>query len=155
MPSGEKDVHRILVIANETCPGRTLADEIERRAAGRPVEVLVVAPALTARLRHLFSDIDGALRRANARLQTSVAALAEAGVMARGEVGDENPLQAITDALRTFQADEIIISTHPPGRSNWLEKKVVAEAIEQFSQPITHIVVDLEKEEATVHAVQT
>ena len=29
------------------------------------------------------------------------------------------------DALRLFGADEIIISTHPEGRSHWLEKGIV------------------------------
>jgi hypothetical protein len=52
------------------------------------------------------------------------------------------------DALRTFGADEIIISTHPPGRSNWLEKEVITHARERFDLPITHIVVDLEQERA-------
>ncbi len=67
---------------------------------------------------------------------------------AKGEVGDADPLQAIADSLRTFGADEIIISTHPPGRSNWLEKGVVSGAKQRFTVPITHVVVDLEAEAA-------
>ena len=66
------------------------------------------------------------------------------GVQATGEVGDGDPLQAIEDALRTFGADEIVISTHPEGRSNWLERNVVGAARERFDVPITHVVVDLE-----------
>jgi GABA permease len=50
------------------------------------------------------------------------------------------------DALRTFGADEIVISTHPPGRSNWLEKEIIARARERYDVPITHVVVDLEAE---------
>jgi hypothetical protein len=76
--------------------------------------------------------------------------LKEAGVDARGEIGDGEPLQAIEDALRTFGADEIIISTHPEGRSNWLEKGVVTGARERFAVPITHVVVDLERESEEV-----
>ena len=48
-----------------------------------------------------------------------------AGIEARGEIGDGDPLQAIEDALRTFAPDELVISTHPEGRSNWLERGVV------------------------------
>ena len=48
----------------------------------------------------------------------------------------------------TFGADEIIISTHPPGRSNWLEKEVIGRAGERYPVPITHVVVDLEQERA-------
>ena len=58
-----------------------------------------------------------------------------AGVEARGEVGDADPIQAMDDALRTFGADEIVISTHPPGRSNWLEKEVIARARERYAVP--------------------
>ena len=65
-------------------------------------------------------------------------------MQAQGEVGDGDPLQAIEDALRTFGADEIVISTHPEGRSNWLERNVVGAARERFDVPITHVVVDLE-----------
>ena len=59
-------------------------------------------------------------------------------------MGDADPLQAIEDALRTFGADVIIISTHPEGRSNWLERGVVSTARERFAVPIEHVVVDLE-----------
>jgi len=65
-------------------------------------------------------------------------------------VGDADPLQAIEDALRAFGADEVIVSTHPPGRSNWLERDVIARARERFDLPITHVVVDLERERAEV-----
>ena len=64
-------------------------------------------------------------------------------------MGDADPLQAIEDALRTFGADEIIISTHPEGRSNWLERGVVDSARERFAVPITHVVVDLEAQPTT------
>jgi GABA permease len=52
------------------------------------------------------------------------------------------------DALRTFGADEIVISTHPPGRSNWLEKGVIERARERYPLPLTHVVVDLDREHA-------
>ena len=53
---------------------------------------------------------------------------------------------ALEDALRTFPADEVIISTHPPERSKWLERGVVDDARERVPLPITHVVVDLEAE---------
>jgi hypothetical protein len=55
---------------------------------------------------------------------------------------------AIEDALRTFGADEIIISTHPEGRSHWLVKGIVTKARDRFPVPVTHVVVDLEAERA-------
>jgi len=141
------DERRILVIANETVGGRTLRDTIHEKSEGYREEVLVVTPALNSPIRHWTSDEDGARADAQQRLERSLAQLAAVGVEARGEVGDGDPLQAIEDALRTFGADEIIISTHPEGRSNWLERGVVEHARERFPVPIMHVVVDLEAEE--------
>ena len=143
---GRDERRRILVVANETVAGQALRDEIVHRARGQDADVLVVCPALNSRLRRWTSDEDRARAEAERRLEASLAALAEEGIAARGEVGADDPVQAIDDALRTFGADEIIISTHPPGRSNWLERNVVAAAREVYSCPITHVVVDLEHE---------
>ena len=143
---GAEDERRILVIANETVGGQALRSVIEERAAGSRENVLVVSPALNSPLRHWTSDEDQARAAAQERLERSLARLREAGVNARGEVGDAEPVQAMEDALRTFGADEIIISTHPEGRSNWLERGVVTRARERFAVPITHVVVDLEAE---------
>ena len=139
-------VHRVLVVANETVAGSTLRDEIVARAGQGQSEVLVVTPALNSRIRHWTSDEDGARAQAQQRLDASLAALGGAGVNARGQVGDDDPLQAIDDALRAFPADEIILSTHPPGRSNWLERDLVGRARETYPCSITHVVVDLERE---------
>jgi hypothetical protein len=150
-----EDERRILVIANETVGGQRLIDEIHRHAEGRREHVLVVCPALNSPLRHWASDDDPARAAAQERLESSLRRLRELGVEARGEVGDGDPLQAIEDALRTFGADEIILSTHPPGRSNWLEKGVIERARERFPVPITHVVVDLERESAASRAAPT
>ena len=138
--------HRILVVANETVVGRALRAEVVSRARERDAEVLVVSPALNTRIRHWTSDEDDARAAAQDRLDESLAALAADDVDARGRVGDDDPIQAIEDSLRVFGADEIVISTHPPGRSNWLERGVVDRARERFDLPITHVVVDLETE---------
>jgi hypothetical protein len=141
-----EDTRRILVVANETVGGAELREALLRKAAGVAEDVLVICPALNSQLRTWLSDEDGARDAAQERLRTSLALLAASGVTARGEIGDGDPLQALEDALRTFPADEIVISTHPPGRSNWLEHGVVDAARLRFDVPITHVVVDLERE---------
>jgi hypothetical protein len=140
---GEK---RLLVVANETVGGTPLLDRIRELSTGARTEVLVVTPALNSPLRHWASDEDPAREAAQQRLGRSLARLEQDGIQARGEVGDGDPLQAIEDALRTFGADEIVISTHPEGRSNWLERGVVTGARERFAVPIHHVVVDLDRE---------
>ena len=146
VPHGPDNERRILVVANETVGGAPLLEQIKKLASDENARVLVVTPALNSPLRHLASDEDAARAAAQDRLDSSLATLATNGIHARGEVGDGDPLQAIEDALRTFGADEIVISTHPEGRSNWLERGVVENARERFGVPIHHVVVDLNRE---------
>jgi hypothetical protein len=147
---GSDSDRRILVIANETVGGGALRDRIEEKAKGFSTEVLVVTPALNTPLRHWVSDEDGARDDAAARLAVSLSALRAVGIQARGEVGDADPVQALDDACRMFGPDEIIISTHPEGRSHWLETGVVDRARERVDVPITHVVVDLSAESTQV-----
>ena len=142
--SGAEDERRILVIANETVGGDELLAILRRKAEGVSEQILVVCPALNSQVRTWASDEDGARAAAQKRLDASLARLRQDGVQASGEVGDGDPLQAIEDAVRTFGPDEIVISTHPEGRSNWLERNVVGAARDRFDVPITHVVVDLD-----------
>jgi hypothetical protein len=140
----EGPTRRILVVANETVAGGELRDLLGKKAEGVDEHVLLVCPALNSKLRTWMSDEDGARVAAQARLDASLERLAALGVHARGEIGDGDPLQALEDALREFPADEIVVSTHPPGRSHWLEQGVVENARMRFDVPVTHVVVDLE-----------
>ena len=134
--------HRVLVVANETVGGVQLFETIRERIAGRHARVLVVCPALNSPLRHWASDEDDAREKAQERLDASLAAMQGAGIQASGEIGDGDPIQAIEDAVRTFRPDELIVSTHPLGKSHWLERGVVEKARERFALPVTHVVVD-------------
>ena len=139
---GNRDTHRILVVANRTIEGRELLAEIASRTEGRRSELLLVCPALAgSRLQHLASDIDGARAEAEQRLERSLAALRDAGLRARGVVGDDDPFAAATDALATFGADEVIISTLPPESSRWLELGVVEQLRRDVPLPVTHVIV--------------
>jgi hypothetical protein len=142
--SAADDERRILVIANETVGGSELLTILRQKAEGVNEQVLVVCPALNSQVRTWASDEDAARAAAQQRLDASLAQLRQNGVHAHGEVGDGDPLQAIEDALRTFGPDEVVISTHPEGRSNWLERNVVGAARDRFDLPITHVVVDLD-----------
>jgi hypothetical protein len=140
---------RLLVVANETVGGEALREEIRNRCRGRSSEILVVTPALAAsRAAHWASDVDEAIELARQRMELSLIEIDRLGLRARGEVGDSDPNVAIEDALRSFPADEILISTHPSDRSRWLEAQVVERARSEVELPVTHVVVDLEAEGA-------
>lgn len=139
--------HRLLVVANETVGGAALREEIRNRSRDRDCEILVMTPALVgSRASHWASDVDEGIELARQRMELSLIEIKGLGLKARGEVGDSDPNVAIEDALRVFPADEIVISTHPPHRSRWLEHGVVEKAREEIDLPIAHVVVDLDAE---------
>jgi hypothetical protein len=138
---------RILVVANRTLRGRALRDELRRR--GADAQLHLVAPILCSRAHYIASDVDQELAEARERLDDALAWARATGLDATGRVGDPNAaLDAIADELRLFGADEIIISTHPPGQSNWLETGIVERLREELDIPVTHLVVDLAREAA-------
>jgi hypothetical protein len=72
-------------------------------------EVVLLAPALNRPLAHWTSDLRWARLRAQERLAVSIASLAAAGIEARGEVGDTDPVQATEDSLASFPAQEVLL----------------------------------------------
>jgi len=141
---GGPEERRVLVVANETVAGEELVSAISMLALTQTSSFLVVCPALNSRLRTWTSDEDPAREAAQGRLEATLERLSSVGIDARGEIGDSDPLIAVEEAVRTFRPDEIVISTHPPGRSNWLERGVVDGVRVRFDVPVTHVVVDLE-----------
>lgn len=141
---GPADERRVLVVANETVGGEELMSAIGELALAGKTRFFVVSPALNSRLKTWTSDEDPARAAAQKRLAATLSRLGSVGVEARGEVGDVDPLVAIEDACRSFRPDEILVSTYPEGRSNWLERGVVAAVRKRYDLPVTHVVVDLE-----------
>jgi predicted transcriptional regulator len=137
------DERRVLVVANETVEGEELLSTISTLALSQRTLFHVVCPALNSRLKTYTSDEDPAREAAQQRLDITLARLVSVGIEAHGEVGDGDPLVAVDDAVRTFGPSEIVISTHPPGKSNWLERGVVDSVRARYDVPVTHVVVDL------------
>jgi len=143
---GSSDERRVLVVANETVRGEELLSKISTLALTERTQFLVVCPALNSRLKTFTSDEDPAREAAQARLDVTLARLGSVGIAARGEVGDGDPLVAVDDAVRTFGPNEIVISTHPLGKSNWLERGIVESVRARYDVPVTHVIVDLAAE---------
>jgi hypothetical protein len=141
-PDGRK---RVLVIANRTLAGEELRTELRRRGT-RGAELRLVAPILASRIHYIASDVDRELAEAHERLGDALGWAESEGLDATGKVGDPSTaLGAIEDELRLFGADEVIISTHPPGKSNWLETGIVERLRDELDVPVTHLIVDLDR----------
>ena len=130
---------RVLVVANRTLQGEELAARLRRRGER---ELRIVAPILVSRVRYLASDVDREIEEAHERLAAALVWARSEGIQASGKVGDPNvALGAIEDELRLFAADEVLISTYPPGTSNWLETDIVERLQEELDIPVTHVIV--------------
>jgi hypothetical protein len=125
---------RLLVVTTADAP-RAEVDAVVRKHAGDDAEVHVVAPASKISwLDRLANDEDGA--RAEAA-QRAVAAADATPADAKPHVGDVDPLLAIEDAMRQFDADEIVVLTAPEDRATWIEGDLGKRARERFSLPVT------------------
>jgi phosphopantetheine adenylyltransferase len=137
----------ILVVANETLTGGNLIETLKSRAEVGPVRVHVVAPVSPPRRGYVVYR-DSRRAAAERRLQKSLRALHASGVVAEGEVVDDEPLAAVRDALAMNPVDEVVVSTHPESRSGWLRRNLVEE-IRRISgaRPVQHVVSDVTDDE--------
>jgi GABA permease len=132
---------RVLVVANETVEAEELLAELRQIEDQHVSTFLVVAPAVAA--DHGLTDTwsqAGAIEAAQARLDRTLAVLRGEGLDCDGWVGDMMPFAAVRDALDRFDADLIVISTHPETRSRWLRKNLVEQVRTSFDIPLVHIV---------------
>ena len=131
---------RVVLVCDDSCTSPAFVDEVVEHAAGRQLEVFVVAPELGSRLS-LWTGDDAARGVASEHLDETLRALEAAGVSARGEIGAHDPIRAADDALREFPADEVVFATHPEADANWLEQNVLQVARTRYDVPVTHVVV--------------
>ncbi|HWF51398.1 MAG TPA: hypothetical protein VG294_12235 [Solirubrobacteraceae bacterium] len=135
---------KVLVLASEPIS----ADQLRAALAGdgpaapdlEDVEIRIVAPALHgSAFQFWISDADEAISKADAVWRTSVAKLGAAGVDAQGDTGEGDPLRAVEDALANFDADRIVVFTHPESEQRYREDIDDAELEERFGRPVEHV----------------
>jgi hypothetical protein len=137
---------RVLIVASEAVADRPAGvPEVVRRQVLEAEEVRVVAPTLTGRLESWTSDIDAAARSADQRRRAIVESIQTTGQRAsKGSVGDEDPLQAIADALAVFPADALILAVHTLDTQNRRERRLGERARARFNLPVTEMLIDRE-----------
>ena len=137
---------RYLVVANQTLGGDPLVSELRQRiAADAECSFYVVVPATHPR-EHLTWTEGEAQALAQERLDRALERLRGEGASVDGEVGDENPVQAIDDALRSGEFQGIILSTLPPGTSRWLRQDLPTRVQRRFEIPLTHVIGEADEE---------
>jgi hypothetical protein len=128
---------RLLIVA-----GEAVADTEElpfgvRELVDAAEEILVVTPTLPQRFEWLASATDRAREQADARLETVLGQIEEVGAAAAGEVGSDDPLEAIADGVREFGPDHLLIALRAGRKAGWQEKGLLDRIQERFELPMT------------------
>jgi hypothetical protein len=134
----------LLVFLNEVAGGRKLLGAVRERAASVPY-VAVAAPQNQPAVGQLIDS--GELRdAARARVEVTMAVLAEFGIGSVGEVMDPDPALALDDAVRAHEPGEILLSCLSGTRFGLTRKDLVEWATARFEpeSALTHIPVRIE-----------
>ena len=109
----------VLIVANQTLLSPSLAAAVEDRIREGPVRFHVVVPATPVTHRLTWNE-EETNEAAQGRLDALLARLDALGAPSTGEIGPSDPVAAAMDVLAASPADEVILSTLPPGVSRWL-----------------------------------
>lgn len=134
---------RALVVAAEAISGERLREALVEQLEPGIASVFVVAPALAgSALKHHMGDVDEAIAPAAARLDKTLTQLREAGLEAEGEVGDSDPIQAISDEIQKFHPDQVLIVGHRDEDGAFAEQGLLEQAQRDIDLPVTELFVE-------------
>ncbi len=149
-------MRHLLVIANETVTGRPLIEAVKAKASEQDVElVTVIAPVSGSSVGYVVYE-DTRRAAAGRRLDRALSALREAGIPAHGLVVENDPEDAVRDALGMLDPPptDIILSTHPVEKSGWLRKNVVDRVKNAAGViPVEHVVTEPGGEEGETNVL--
>jgi hypothetical protein len=129
---------RLLIATGEAAGSQDELPQLIQALIDSASEVLVMTPVLISRLQWLASDTDRARYEADERLSTVLGHLETLAPEAeiRGQIGDDTPFTAFSDAIREFLPDHILIALRGSDQSGWQERGLL-DQVREFGIPIT------------------
>lgn len=125
---GSSQVSQVLVVASKTATSALLMKAIDGRAATGACQFTLLIPDATDR------------ENANRTLEAALPAMRRAaGAPVKGLIGGPDPFEAVRDAVRDGDFDEIIVSTLPKRVSRWLHRDLISR-VEALGLPVTAVV---------------
>jgi hypothetical protein len=119
--------HRTLIVANLTASTPFLLQEVRRLAAERPTAFSLLIPN-----SNQGQGADWSIATATKLLGRA------AGTTVDGHVGGQDPFESIKAEIAGGNYDDIVISTLPKRRSEWLRKDLPTR-VETLGLPVTVI----------------
>lgn len=139
----DKPEKRALVVANDRVVGERLRSALLEQLEPGICSLFVVAPALAeSAFKHQMGDIDEAVEPAAERLRETLEQLRAAGLEADGEVGDSDPIQAISDEIQKFHPDQVLIVGHRDEDGAFAEQGLLEQAQRDLELPVTELFVE-------------
>jgi hypothetical protein len=157
-------MRHVLIVANKTLHGDALLGAVKKKLDDEPSEFRVLVPATPLRdyQRHHPSSAEASIdypvigfapydaeegreayEVAEQRLEYGIERLRRLlGAPVDGEVGDSDPMHAITEVVTHHPVDEIIISTLPAHLSHWLHSDLPGRVHRKHHLPVTTVTHD-------------
>jgi hypothetical protein len=129
----------VLVVANVTATSPELLAELRAHVQKGPAQFTLVVPAAGGR-QHAQDVLAQALELTGA-----------AGLNVEGQVGDADPICAISDAWDPQRYDEIVLATLPEGVSKWLHAGFPERVERLTGARVIHVVAQPPKPAPAVH----
>lgn len=130
---------RVLLVTTDTID-RSVIDEVVRADDPADVGVLAIVPTLADRpLRLRVGDASEAAPHAETVLRDTLDALRAAGIRATGHIGAADPAVAVSDGLRTYAADLVVVARHRAAPTRHLEDVPVEGAAAAFGVPLHEV----------------
>ena len=142
---GPDGAHRVLLVATTPVSAEELRRALPDSVEPEDLAVLAVVPTLArteAQLR--AGDASEAVPHAERIAQETVASLRAAGLSVAGHIGPADPAVALSDGLRTYDAERVVVVRGQSGR--YLEDVELEEAAETFGVPDVQVIVPTRKD---------
>ena len=137
--------YKLLVVTNVTGSSPELVDALKQRAAKDRCSFTFVIPAT--------GGGTGGREAAEGRLADALERIRAEGLEAEGQVGDPDPVAAVSDIWDPGEFDEVVVSTLPTGSSKWLAIDLPHRIEKMTGVQVTHVVAEPPKEEAKTEPV--
>jgi hypothetical protein len=137
---GPEGAHPILLVTTAPVTPEQLREALPDAISRDEVAVLVVVPTLAETERRFrVGDATEAVEHAETVARQTVGALRRAGIQVSGHIGAADPAVALSDGLRTYDAERVVVMRSHPGARRYLEDVPLEQAAEAFHVPLTEV----------------